>query len=71
MIIGGNNGTDPILKYEYFDIDNLKWVNLSVESRFPPISIYNVTGFLILRFDEDGCDAIIFSLSIQKSYLCM
>ena len=70
VIIGGNNGTDPILKYEYFDIDNLIWANLSVESRFSPIPMYNVNGFLILRFDEDGCEAIIFSRELFYEFVC-
>ena len=70
MIIGGNNGTDPIMYYEYFDIGNLKWANLAVESQIPPTPMNSITGFLILRFDEDGCEAIIFSMTWLTSIIC-
>ena len=70
MLIGGNDGTNPILKYEYFHIDNLQWVNLNVESKFPAIPMNNINGFLIKRFAEEGCDAVIFSLTLSKVYFC-
>ena len=70
MIIGGNNGTYPILNYEYFDIEKSQWAKLQVELKIPPIAMYNINGFLIKRFDEDGCDAIVFSLALLRSYIC-
>ena len=69
MIIGGNNGTYPILNYEYFDIEKSQWAKLQVELKIPPLAMYNINGFLIKRFDEDGCDAVVFSLALLRSYM--
>ena len=70
MIIGGNNGTYPILNYEYFDIEKSQWAKLQMELKIPPIAMYKINGFLIKQFDEDGCEALAFSLASQRTYIC-